>query len=77
VGAKVINFSPNHDMNDFWDTEHAEVPPIYCDAFAAEDRGLRHMLNLCPAPRKRGCAILSDVKQLKGWLEKSCGIIRL
>lgn len=74
---RVINFSPNHDMNDFWDTEHAEVPPMYCDAFAAEDRGLRHLVNLCRGPRQVGCAILSDVNELKSWLEQSCGVITL
>jgi hypothetical protein len=37
--------------------------------------GCGTFLNLCPRPGKQGCAILSDVMQLKSWLEKSCAII--
>ncbi len=72
---RLLNTDAKYDMADFWDTEHAEIPPMYCDAFAVEDKGLRHLVNSCKGPPTPECAVLANLNELKKWLERRCGII--
>jgi hypothetical protein len=43
--SRTLNPTRHTRPQDFWDTEHALVAPIYGDAFVSRDGGLLHFLN--------------------------------
>jgi hypothetical protein len=68
---RVVRSRPTYgSRNDFWDGEHAIVPPAYSNAWVTLDGELASLVRACDTPRRRGCKILGSMDEFAAWLEQ-------
>jgi 2-keto-4-pentenoate hydratase len=54
---------------DFWDTEHATLAPVYADAFVSDDRSLMAVLRESRRSAGANAALLNGPADLLAWLQ--------
>lgn len=68
-GRRALDPQRKTKRQDFWDTEHAGLAPVYADAFVTADGGLNEVLRLGERrPPAARATLLQSVAALDAWL---------